>query len=146
MTTSTTASNGQDVNDDVGDLLAPERRAFMQQIGLAVLTLHCLPLAAQISGHPTGDGKEAVDNLIIHSSPGLFHHVHDLLVPYAVLKEPPLQGVELATTEAMLHRHNIVLTREELIAVNRGGTVTRKASSHLLVIALPSSTVSSRVR
>jgi len=62
--------------------------------------------------------------------------VHDLLIPFAILKAPPREGVALTTTEALLHRHTIGLTREQLITVNRGGTVTQKASSHLFVIAL----------
>jgi len=58
------------------------------------------------------------------------------LIPYAVLKAPPRQGVELTTTRALFHRHTIVLTQEQLILVNQGGMVTQKASSHLFVIAL----------
>ena len=82
------------------------------------------------------DGKEAADNLIIPSGPGLLSHVHDLLIPYAVLKTPPVPGVQLTTTQGLLHQHTIALTQKELIIVNQGGTVTQKASSHLFVIAL----------
>lgn len=102
-----------------------ERRTFLKGVGFALLTVQSLPLVA-----------ETADNLTIHSGPGLLAHVHDLLIPYAVLKTPPLKGVELKTTEALFHRHNIVLTQEQLIIVNQGGTVTQKASSHLFVIAL----------
>jgi hypothetical protein len=91
---------------------------------------------AHAAENPPGDGKEAADNLIIHSGPGLLKHVHDLLIPYAVLKTPPPKGVQLTSTQAFYHRHTIALTREELIVVNKGGTVTQKASSHLFVIAL----------
>ena len=63
-------------------------------------------------------------------------HVHDLLIPYAVLNTPPPQGVELNSTQAFFHTHKVVLTQKELIIVNQGGTVTQKASSHLFVIAL----------
>jgi hypothetical protein len=121
---------------DVDEAIASNRRTFMQGVGLAVLTVHCLPLIAHASGNPPTDGNEAADNLIIQSGPGLFHHVHDLLIPFALLKTPPLKGVELMTTQAMFHRHNIVLTREQLTTVDQGGTVTQKASSHLFVIAL----------
>ena len=62
--------------------------------------------------------------------------MHDLLIPYAVLNEPPLQGVELKTTQAMFHMHQVVLTQEQLIIMNQGGTVNKKAGSHLFVIAL----------
>src|SRR5205085_1204610 len=80
--------------------------------------------------------EEAGGNLIIQSGPGLFDHVHDLLIPYALLKAPPLKGVQLTSTQAMLHQHNITLTQKELTIVNQGGTVTQKASSHRFVIAL----------
>ena len=36
----------------------------------------------------------------------------------------------------MFHMHQVVLTQEQLIIVNQGGTVTQKAGSHLFVIAL----------
>jgi hypothetical protein len=117
------------------EAIALDRRMFIKGAGIAVLTVQCLPLIAHASGSPPNDGQN-VDNLIIRSGPGLFHHVHDLLVPYTVLKAPPRQGVKLKTTEALLHQHNIVLTREELVIVSQGGTVTQKASSHLFVIAL----------
>jgi hypothetical protein len=62
--------------------------------------------------------------------------VHDLLIPYAVLKAPPLQGVELKTTQTMLHVHTVALTQKDLITVNQGGVVTAKGGSHLFVIVL----------
>ncbi len=116
--------------------IASERRKFLKAVGIAVLTVQCLPLIARASDNPPTDGKATADNLIIQSGPGLFSHVHDLLIPYAVLKAPPLKGVELASTEAVFHRHSVALTREQLTVVNQGGTVTQKASSHLFVIAL----------
>jgi hypothetical protein len=122
--------------DDVDEAIASDRRTFLKGVGIAVLTVQCLPLTAHASENPPSDGKEAADNLIIQSGPGLLHHVHDLLIPYAVLKTPPLQGVELTTTQALFHQHNIMLTQKQLIIVNKGGTVTQKASSHLFVIAL----------
>jgi hypothetical protein len=103
---------------------------------MAVLTVQCLPLMAHASERAPGDGKEAADNLMIQSSPGLREHVHSLLIPYAVLKAPPREGVELTSTRALLHRHSIGLTQKELTTVSHGGTVTQKASSHLFVIAL----------
>ena len=104
-----------------------DRRKFFYGLGLAVLTVQFLPSDA-----------DADDNLTVHFSPGLFSHVHDLLVPYAVLRKPPAQGVELHTTKAMLHTHTVSLTQEQLTTINRGGTVTGKASSHRFVIALSS--------
>lgn len=120
----------------IDDSIALDRRQFFKGLGIAILIVQLLPLIAHASGDSPSDGKEMADNLIIHSSPGLLSHAHDLLIPYAVLKAPPLHGVELKTTQALFHRHNIVLTHEQLIIVNQGGTVTQKASSHLFVIAL----------
>ena len=110
-----------------------DRREFIKGVGVAVLTVQCLPLTAHASG---SDGNDAGDNLVIHSGPGLFAHEHVLLIPYAVLNAPPLEGVKLETTKALFHRHDVVMTQEQLIIVNQGGTVTGKASSHLFVIAL----------
>jgi hypothetical protein len=104
------------------------RRQLLTGVGVAVLTMQCLPLTADTSG--------AADNLTIHFTPGLFSHVHDLLIPWALLKAPPAQGVELKTTEAMFHTHTVKLTQEQLRTVNGGGRVTGKASSHVYVIAL----------
>jgi hypothetical protein len=42
----------------------------------------------------------------------------------------------LTTTQALLHRHTVSLTREQLMVVSDGGTVTKKASSHTFAIAL----------
>jgi hypothetical protein len=36
----------------------------------------------------------------------------------------------------MFHMHQVVLTQEQLIIMNQGGTVNQKAGSHLFVIAL----------
>jgi hypothetical protein len=113
-----------------------ERREFVKGIGFAVLTVQCLPLMAHASRNPPTDGKERADDLIVQSGPGLFRHVHDLRIPYAVLNAPPPQGIKLTTTESLYHQHNIALTQNELAIVKQGGTVTQKASSHLFVIAL----------
>jgi hypothetical protein len=121
--------------ENVNEAIASDRREFIRGLGIAVLTVQCLPLIAHAAGNPP-DGEEAGGNLIIQSGPGLFDHVHDLLIPYALLKAPPIKGVQLTSTQAMLHRHNIALTQKELTIVNQGGTVTQKASSHRFVIAL----------
>jgi len=107
-----------------------DRRAFIEGVGVAVLTAQLLPLIAR------ADGDEAADNLIIHSGPGFIPHVHDLLIPYAVLDAPPPQGVKLESTRALFHTHEVVLTREQLVTVKQGGTVTERGGSHLFVIAL----------
>jgi hypothetical protein len=113
-----------------------DRREFVRGVGMAVLTVQCLPLTAHASADPPTEGKDTADDLIIHSGPGLFRHVHDLRIPYAVLNAPPPQGIKLTTTEALYHQHTIALTQSELAIVRQGGTVTQKASSHRFVIAL----------
>ena len=105
-----------------------DRREFIKGVGVAVLTIQCLPLIAQARDN------EAAEDLIIHSGPGLFAHEHVLLIPYAVLNAPPVQGVELESTKALFHTHRFTLTQEQLTLVNRGGTVTERASSHIFVI------------
>ena len=122
--------------DDVDEAVVLDRREFMKVVGFAVLTVQCLPLIAHASGNSPRDSTEAADHLIIHSSSGFVPHVHDLLIPYAVLKAPPRQGLELKTTQALFHAHKVMLTQKELTTVNQGGTVTQKASSHVFVIAL----------
>ena len=116
--------------------MTKDRREFLRGVGVAVLTVQCLPLVAHASGNPPSGGKETDDNLVIESGPGLFRHVHDLLIPHAVLDAPPPQGIKLTSTESMFHQHGIALTQNELVTVKQGGTVTQKASSHLFVIAM----------
>ena len=113
-----------------------DRRTFVRGVGMAVLTVQCLPLMADAPAHPATDGTDNPDDLIVHSGPGLFRHVHDLRIPYAVLNAPPPQGIKLTTTESLYHQHNIALTQGELAIVKQGGTVTQKASSHIFVIEL----------
>jgi hypothetical protein len=125
-----------DMIGDVEGSIALSRRGFFKGMGFAVLTVQFLPLIVHASGEAPGDGQGPADNLIVHLSPGFISHVHDLLIPYAVLRNPPVGGVELKTTEALFHRHPVKLTREQLMTVNRGGTVTGHASSHRFVIAL----------
>jgi hypothetical protein len=134
-----TGAHGDDQDkavNDIDEAIALDRRKFIKGVGFAVLTAQSLSLIACASGNPPGGGDKAADNLIIQSSSGTLSHVHDLLIPYAILNAPPLQGIELKTTQAMFHMHQVVLTQEQLIIVNQGGTVTQKAGSHLFVIAV----------
>jgi hypothetical protein len=112
-----------------------DRRTFIEGVGVAVLTVQFLPLIAHASGNSPSDGSEVADNLIIHSGPGFIPHAHDLLIPWAVLTAPPLEGAKLESTRALFHTHEVVLTQEELVLVNQGGTVTKVGGSHLFVIA-----------
>ena len=123
-----------------------DRREFVRGVGMAVLTVQCLPLMAHASAKPPTDGKGTADDLIIQSGPGLFRHVHDLRIPYAVLNAPPPEGIKLTSTESLYHQHDIALTQKELAIVKQGGTVTQKASSHLFVIALAKGRPVSEIR
>jgi hypothetical protein len=116
--------------DGTDEAITLDRRKFSKGVGVAVVTAQCLSLIACASGNSPSDGNKAADNLIIHSSAGTLSHVHDLLIPYAVLNAPPLQGVKLETTRALFHTHDVVLTQEQLIVVNQGGTVTARGGSH----------------
>jgi hypothetical protein len=111
-----------------------DRREFIKGVGVAVVTVQCLPLVACASGDSPSDGKEAAENLIIHSGPGFVPHTHDLLIPYTVLNAPPAQGVALSSTRALFHTHDFVLTQEELIRVSQGGAVSKIGGSHLFLI------------
>ena len=128
----TTSDQPVTIHRETGDdeAIALDRRRFVQRVGIAVLTVQCLPLTAHADGRSPDD-----HNLVIQSGPGAFGHVHDLLIPRAMLTTPPAQGVKLTSTTAFLHQHDITLTQKELTLVNQGGTVTQKASSHLFVIA-----------
>ena len=117
-----------------------DRREFIKVAGFAVLAVQCLPATGFASGMPLRDITRITDDLIIKSGPGAFHHVHYLRIPNALLAAPPAHGAELTTTKALLHQHRIVLTRKELRAVSKGGTVIQRASSHVFVIALAKGT------
>jgi len=113
-----------------------DRRTFLQGLGFAVLAVHSLALIGCESSDPPLDEKKRNNNFVMQSSAGAFGHIHDLLIPSALLQTPPREGVKLLSSKAFFHRHEIVLTQEDLNTVNQGGTVNRKASSHLFVIAL----------
>lgn len=128
--------NVHDVADGAEESIALDRRTFLAGVGVAVLTMQCLPLSLHASGGTSEHVDDDHDDLTVHLSPGFMSHEHDLLIPYALLTAPPIKGVELTTTQALLHRHTVALTQEQLITVNQGGSVTGRASSHRYVIAL----------
>jgi len=113
-----------------------DRRAFLKGLTFAVLSVQSLALIGCESGDPPLDEKIRDNNLVLRSSPGKFEHTHELVIPYELLRTPPRDGVTLLSSKGLFHRHEIVLDQEDLTTVNDGGTVTRKASSHIFVIAL----------
>lgn len=122
--------------DAVDGALSADRRRFVKRVGMAVLTVHCLPLSGCSADQSSAEIADVVESLKVLSTPGKFGHVHDLVIPLALLSTPPAQGVALTTSKAFLHQHHVTLTQDELTRVHGGGTVTQKASSHRFVIAL----------
>jgi hypothetical protein len=114
------------------DRIETDRRTLVK----ALLTAQALLPTAQASGRSPSEGNDAAGNLIIQSGLGFVPHTHDLLIPHAVLRVPPRQGVKLVSTVALFHAHDVVLTREQLIVVSQGGTITAIGGSHSFVIAL----------
>lgn len=125
-----------DLTHDIDETVGLDRRQFLNQLGVAVLTVQCLSANALDLENAHRGTTTALDDLLIHSGPGAFSHEHELLIPMAVIKTPPRQGVQLISSKALLHRHRISLTQAELTTVSQGGTVIQKASSHVFVIAL----------
>jgi hypothetical protein len=102
------------------------RRGVVRDLGLVLLAAQAWPLVA----------RAAPGALVIHSTPGFFFHTHDLWLPYAALKAPPPRGVTLVSSTALNHSHTVVLSREQLLRVGRGGVVAVRASSHTFAVAL----------
>lgn len=118
------------------DQLGADRRGFIKRVGLALLSVRLLPSVARAQDHATGDSNDAAGNLIIRSGQGFVPHTHDLWIPYATLRSPPPQGVTLISTKARDHTHEVVLSHDQLAAVNNGETVSAKGGSHTFVIAM----------
>jgi hypothetical protein len=51
-------------------------------------------------------------------------HVHTVCVPLSNLSAPPPEGVRLATSTTLDHRHDVTLTVADLVTVAAGGTAT----------------------
>jgi len=103
---------------------------------MAVLTVQLLPAIARAAEGAAGASSARAGNLVIRSGQGFVPHTHDLSIPYAILRAPPAEGVKLTSSLARGHTHEVALSRDQLTAVNRGGTVTVKGGSHSFVIAL----------
>ncbi|HEY2356773.1 MAG TPA: hypothetical protein VGH86_04930 [Phenylobacterium sp.] len=118
------------------DEIGADRRGFIKRVGLALLTVQLLPSVARASESAAGDSNDPAENLIIRSGQGFVPHTHDLWIPYAILRTPPAQGVTLISTKARGHTHEVVLSHDQLAAVNHGGTVSVTGGSHTFVIAM----------
>ena len=112
------------------------RRGFIEKVGLVLLTVQLMPSIARASEGSPGAGADPAEALIIRSGPGFVPHTHDLWIPYAILRAPPARGVSLISTKALGHTHEVVLSHDQLAAVNHGGTVSVTGGSHTFVIAI----------
>jgi hypothetical protein len=115
-----------------------DRRKLITGVGVAFLAVRYLPSCSR-TVESASEKNRSAENLLIHSSRGFVGHSHDLLIPYAVLNAPPLEGIRLESTPGLFHTHSVALTREQLVNVRREGTVTVVASSHTFLISLHAS-------
>ena len=112
------------------------RRGFIKDAGLVLLAVQWLPSLAQASEGAPGGSNGAAENLIIRSGQGFVPHTHDLWIPHPILKTPPSQGATFTSTVARNHTHEVVLSHDQLAAVNHGETVSVKGGSHTFVVAM----------
>lgn len=112
-----------------------DRRGFLAGTGLVLLSALALPAIAWVSEASPPDGPAPADTLVIRSGPGFVPHTHNLWIPYALLRSPPATGVTLISRPARGHTHQVALSRADLVAVDRGGTVSVNGGSHTFVIA-----------
>jgi len=68
------------------------------------------------------------DTIRCQSTGGLFPHTHALNIPVDAINTPPKDGITLTTSEEysliFKHKHQVHITLDELIKVNRGEKVS----------------------
>jgi len=106
------------------DSTSSRRREFLGFLGFAALSVQLLPLM----GCETESEAAPADSLAVTSSRASklgdwAAHTHVLYVPLSLFTAPPREGVTLSSTRTYLHSHQVQLTRDQLVAVARGGTV-----------------------
>jgi hypothetical protein len=112
-----------------------DRREFIKRLAVVTVAVQIVPLAQACSALDETTAASG-DSLMVTSTPGLFGHVHELGVLMELLENPPSQGASVETTRALLHRHSIRLSAEELLSIGAGGSVTKTMSSHRITICL----------
>jgi len=112
------------------------RREFVKELAVATLVIQIAPLAQACDSLDEEDRAVTGNALIATSTEGLFGHFHRLSILRELLESPPAQGIAIDTTRALFHRHSVRLSAEDLLAIASGKTVTRRISSHRLVICL----------
>jgi hypothetical protein len=101
------------------------RRELLELSGYAALSLRVLPwMGAGCAAEETAPPDSLAVTSSRDSKLGRWAaHSHVLYVPRQLFREPPEEGVTLATTRKYLHSHVVVLTHEQLITVARGDAV-----------------------
>jgi hypothetical protein len=101
-----------------------ERRQVLKVLGYAALSVQIVPLATACAV----EEHAPADQLTVHSSSNSklgewAAHSHLLYVPLRLFRQPPTAAVSLDTTWTFLHRHEVVLTHDQLVTVAQGGAV-----------------------
>jgi hypothetical protein len=68
-------------------------------------------------------------DIIIKSKGFRVPHSHTITVPASAISHPPSQGVTLTTSKGLFHTHKVIVTQQQLSAVNQGQEVTVKDDS-----------------
>lgn len=120
-----------------------ERREFVKNMGLALLSVQILP-AAMAHADVDGEREPSIEgnHLAVQSSGYDFvPHRHDLYIPLKDLENPPVGGVKIRTERACFHAHSVQLTQEQLQAIYNGETVEvmdLRPKEHTFRIYMPS--------
>ena len=112
------------------------RREAVKELAVATVVIAIAPLAQACDSLDEERSAVGSGALVAVTTEGLFGHIHRLSIARHLLERPPARGVVLETTRVLLHRHDVRLSAAELSAIGAGQTVTRRMSSHRLVICL----------
>lgn len=117
-----------------------ERRVFLRNVGLAILSIQVLPRVAAHADDGEQEPYLSDEALVVQSGDGFVPHKHDLMIPLRDLENPPAEGIKIKTERKFAHFHYVELTQEQLGAIYKGETVVVKDSfpeEHLFRIRLP---------
>ena len=102
-----------------------KRRDFLRGLGIVALSVQVIPFAgAQEVPAPNADDK----GLTVRSGKSRFaplpDHFHNIFIAWALIQNPPPEGINIKTSICYLHCHKVVLTQSELVAISQRQTVT----------------------
>ncbi len=112
-----------------------ERREVLLRLGTVVVSI---PFAGWLIGcgiddpdvatevTPTPDGGSATR--LVFTSSVAEGHAHEVSFDTALVSQPPSSGLESDTTLVQGHTHHIVLTEQDLRAMQGGNAVSRSTS------------------